>query len=559
MTRRRAIIELSASGVTLSVFRGGVVESTATARFDRAEWPEPWTAALPEVEAALAPLVVGARAVCVPTVLVSSIPGAVCAVSGVPRVMPIAHAEASARLELASATGFADDGGPSATVPLCDDAPSASSPQRHLLSAGDTEANLIELEGLVTRCGLRCVGVVPHDAVATIAAAEAVRAAAVGGGGSGGESVTGTAAVWVGEHSSVLALGAGGRLLLVRPVPLGLAALSEAITRPLRSFGGEGSPGVTLTREQARAVVASVGVPGPDDAVPGHAELRGASLLPHVQPALQRLSVEIKQSLRFALGAAARDGIGMRLLGAGAGVPGLADALSRLTGLNVMRVEGMGDRSASVGACAERAWHRLPRLMTRDASARVALRFVRGGVLIGSALALALLGGEWLDAAQKADGLRSRLSQLTASASGDESASRDRMTALGARVATAGLDARVRKAIGDGPDAGAALIAVARAIPERVRVSSIELVADASPAKLAMRAQVRLDEGVDASALVRAFIEKLGSMPVFAGVKLGATQRTGLGGGAEAQTFEVTCELVAIPAAERVADVEGRW
>ncbi len=96
----------------------------------------------------------------------------------------------------------------------------------------------------------------------------------------------------------MLAVGRPGRLAFVRSIGVGTESFADALVRPLRARAAETAP-VSLDRESVRSVLRQVGIPSPDALIPGHPELTGASLLPVLHPVIQRLALEIKQSVRF--------------------------------------------------------------------------------------------------------------------------------------------------------------------------------------------------------------------------------------------------------------------
>jgi len=149
-----------------------------------------------------------------------------------------------------------------------------------------------------------------------------------------------TALVWIGEHSTSLAVGVGSgadrRLLFVRTVNSGTESLAEVLCRPLRrARAAAHAQIITLPHDAARKMLLAVASPRerPD---PRPSEPPGSSLLPHLQPVLQRLSIEIKQSLRFGVTEADRPKVRIRLAGPGAAIPGLARP-SRAARLRVFR------------------------------------------------------------------------------------------------------------------------------------------------------------------------------------------------------------------------------
>ncbi|USN98757.1 MAG: hypothetical protein H6810_11425 [Phycisphaeraceae bacterium] len=126
----------------------------------------------------------------------------------------------------------------------------------------------------------------------------------------------------VGEHESIVAMGVDHTVPLFRPFNVGLAPFVDAYARVLEQAGA----GESLSR--ARAFVFSHGIPSRDDMIDESLGLSGRSILPVLQPVIQRLAVEIKNTLRFGLNDGAIDSARVELDGLAARVPGLAAALS---------------------------------------------------------------------------------------------------------------------------------------------------------------------------------------------------------------------------------------
>ena len=231
-----------------------------------------------------------------------------------------------------------------------------------------------------------------------------------------------SAIVWFGEHSTQLAVGCPGRLLLVRTIATGLENLAVRLCRPLRARWG--CRGVAAhhprARQRAGSSLLSAGVPAPHAPIPAYPTLVGSSLLPHLQPVLQRLTIEIKQSLRFGVAEEDRSKVVLRVAGPGAAVPGLCEAIARAAGFPYepdAELERSADAldSSTGGLIAARA---CPSLVLALAPAEVRsarhTRRSRRALLVGAGLALAFIGYETADAFLSLRADRAKLAGLTA-------------------------------------------------------------------------------------------------------------------------------------------------
>jgi len=487
---------------------------------------------------------------CSATVIYSSASTPV-AVTSAPCTLGAAEAEEASRLALAGVADFPLDDAPHQIVRLLSDVPAkARGPvpaarQNHALAAAEQASALDAIAQWVQDAGLVFAGAVPAGAVA-------MRGAALAAWGCGRRAGDRAAALWIGEQGSALACVTEGAVRFVRPVGVGLESLVDALCRPLRGRD-DGAQELTLDRDAARELLRAVGVPAPDAALPGYPGFTGASLLPVMQPALQRLTIETKQSLRFGLTEAERGNVQFVLVGIGAEVPGLGEWVARQCGLTLSQSDAPAHSiahsargSAAIIALSEDAGA-LPMLVPARQARRAMLGRARAALVAGVVVAGAWLGTQWYSARADLAEQQTRLLTLETAVLNGEAISRVREGTLAARKALSDVRARAAATRGSGISAAGLLEAIALATPPDVRISAIEFTKDKDRLMCRVAGSVALGESTDPTGAITDMADAMKSTPIVRSARLGAIQRTRIEG-AQAHAFDLLVELVALPA-----------
>lgn len=548
MASKQAIVELTPSRLTVSTLRSGKVVDSRTLRFDRAEWPPTWTSSLPDFADQLKAMVDELRCAGSHTTIIYSAPGSLASVTSCPSAAGIGNAERAARLALANVADFPIEISPTGTASLLNERMKRRSgeswvPNCHVLAASDSEDRTQPLCDWAEQAGLQPMRVLNAECVALADAVSFVTAPKQ-------EGVK--AVLWLGEHCAVLAAGVSGRLLFVRTLNAGSEMLAEALTSSLRP-AREADPPVHLTRQQARDLLMRVGVPAPDQDVPGHSDLVGASLLPHLQPLIQRLSIEAKQSLRFGVPDMLRPGVKLTIIGAGAAIPRLGDVVSRAAGVPF---EASTDESAARSLTQSLVRH--PKLPINVAPSEIraigAARKMRSALVAGVAIAAMVVAGEYIMTGAQISKERARLTAANQASQGSNAAALTLQRAINAQTTLTAIDARVNAALAEAP-CFAEFLAQLSTAPPSIRLSSIELASDGKNGnKATLLGKVSYREAPDASAQINRFITELSAMPIVESARLGNTQRS-TSDGFDTQAFEISIALLSIPAASVRADI----
>jgi len=156
--------------------------------------------------------------------------------------------------------------------------------RRHVTVVAAESIFVERLTHLVDSAGLRMVGLT--STTATLPALV----------GHLGEEANGVAVgiLHIGASTTTLAVVRDGHLLYSRDLRLGGDTLTDAFMRPI--IGGDWS--LTLDRTQAEALKREVGIPAEDERIELERTIEGRHLLPIIQPVLNKLLGELRQSLQ---------------------------------------------------------------------------------------------------------------------------------------------------------------------------------------------------------------------------------------------------------------------
>jgi len=155
------------------------------------------------------------------------------------------------------------------------------------------------------------------------------------------------AALHVGERASILVVFCGQTPCVVCELPIGLGDFASALTRPIIS----GDDVIQLEVDKATALRDEVGIPDARLEIESLG-IKGSNLLPLLAPTLQKLSKQLTQWLTFAATSAGDGKVSaLTLVGPGASMHGLADAIKQGIGISVETADWMqGVASASASA-----------------------------------------------------------------------------------------------------------------------------------------------------------------------------------------------------------------
>ncbi|MBX3356896.1 MAG: hypothetical protein KF745_00560 [Phycisphaeraceae bacterium] len=550
---KSAIVEISPSRLEVSVFSSGK-PAIHTFFLDQSEWGDNWPGVLRGLSDPLANLVQQSGLVGAAPTVVYVAPTSAVGVFSCPASAGKASAATSAMLGLAGVCPFPLEGQPSGVRHLGTDKPGADGAagvQVHNLGAADTDASVQAIADLCGRAGLAPICFIPAAAAAT---ADAVRLALEASAKGGVHAV-----FWLGTQVSVLAVANAGRLRLVRNPSLGTDLFVEALIRPIRARSSDSQPprdAVTLTRDQARELLARAGIPAAEQVVDEARGIHGAGLLPLMQPVLQRLSVEVKQSLRFGLEDAEREALSLSLAGPGSLLPNLPQTLARQTGLSLGAEQTSSDRDAHGLAAAVRAGESVlpilrPFSMEQASTFRTTRRTVWVGLAAAAAVVAADIGTSWMALSHANE----RVTQLKNQVARDSATTPEQVAAEAAREKVLALREAISTQMGDKVDWSAFLTLLADTTPENIRFSSVEV---GFSGRRACTLTGYLDgaSGAEAASALQAYMSSLAAVPLVANVSLGTTQRSQRDG-RPVQQFELSVLLLGLPSNTVISDKDA--
>jgi len=538
--RSKIVIEFSPSRLDAALVIGGRVVASHLIALDPARWEASWTAGLKTLDAPLRQALDALRAPRGATVtLVYHSPDATSEIVSSPTAA--AQAVEAARLALSDAVAFSLDRNPH-TAHLMTSDTSGDPVRRHVLATADSETCTSTLVAWVERAGRRLVGLVPAEAAMQARLLRGIL-----------RSSTNTvhAVLHLGEHRSALAVGERGTLHFLRRIDTDLGALADALTRPFTPRGGDSE--VTLSRDEAMRLLVSTGVPKPGAVIDEARAIRGADVLPLIQPLLQRCVVDTKQSLRFGLSDEARARTVFSVHGPGAAAPGLADVLaSQIECTLEAPTEGGYAPEASCNAsgdlcawldCADLDLNLLPRPAVMRASARAASH----GLWIGGAAAAVLLGAEALLITSATDAVTARREQIGAVAEAVREADSVRRNAESLATQVDTSKQLIAEQMGRRVDWAAFLAELSSVTPDAIRLTGVTGGSGSTGAPSAtLRGYLRVSDGADARAPVAAYVDRLAACPLVSRVAIGGTQRAEVEG-MPAQRFDLSLEFVGVP------------
>jgi Tfp pilus assembly PilM family ATPase/Tfp pilus assembly protein PilN len=368
---------------------------------------------------------------------------------------------------------------PTAGAVVCDaaviaNASSGSRRRWHVVVAADRDDAIDAIESVVVESGLKFVGALPIDVAIVLAMVD--RAARHRQSPSHG---------WLhlGMHSSIFLARIDGAIRFLRRINVGLETVAASLARPIHQHGSP-EP-VHLAMDAARRMLFESGIPLRDQLVHEQLRLHGSDTLPLMQPVLQRLLVELRQSLRFGLEEQERAGLRVTIEGPGCTLPRFVDLVG--TELQVQPEVDAVERGDSnpfqpgfpggelVQSLSDsRAMARF-KLFPAQATARQQNRRSRRCLWAGAAVAAALLAGEWVIATRQLSAARQQMQGLESQTRQVESVRAARDQVVQGTAALAQLKQVIDTEVGSQADLRAVLVELALITPQTIRLTSIEL------------------------------------------------------------------------------------
>ncbi len=345
-----------------------------------------------------------------------------------------------------------------------------------------------------------------------------------------------TARLYVGEQNSYFFVAEGGSLVFDRQIRIGLDAIASSLTRPIALDDGER---ITLDESAARQIVHQHGRPDWKQVVHEQLGLTGAQIAPLMQPILQRLIIELRQSLRFGMSEAQREKLAITLLGPGSGMPGLAALIA-----SELRVEVAPDPaygaydwqepgcpgSELVDAFKQRRVLSRLNLLSRQLTCRRDTSRFRRWMWTGAAVALAVIGVDAARYHMRLTEARKVSRSLEAQAASQEAQRNTIVRLTSISGAMAELERTIAAEMDDRPSYAAVMQEFSLLTPPIVRLTSLGLGGPSDPARGVINGFVFLQQGDSRGTQLEQYVKQLSASPLIANVTLGDVNMGELGG-----------------------------
>jgi hypothetical protein len=396
----------------------------------------------------------------------------------------------------------------------------ADPPRQHVVVAADHEDVAAGISRLVEDAGLRFEAAVPISAALMGGIVRSMLGR--------GEGIKGQ--LYVGEHTAFFVLVDGGDVLFARHVNIGVDTVARAMTRPIHM--GPGLDPVQLGTDAARRIVYEHGRPAPNDIVHAELGLVGSQVVPLMQPVLQRLVIELRQSLRFGLNDEQREKLVIELTGPGANIPGLDEVIGRELHVQVKSqtdgdhdwVTPGSDGSELVDALEQRRLMTRLNIQPRALARRRHTARLRRWFWTGAAAAVAVIAVDAARSRLRLADVRDEAEAISAQIAGRQAleATSTRLTSLlGAmNVVEGAIDEQLR---GE-PNYRAILHELSLITPETVRLSSISLTLQAEGTVGSLGGFAFHDAARPGRTALEPFIDRLRASPLFGEIVLSNVQ-----------------------------------
>lgn len=534
---RRVILEIVAGRVTIAVLEHGRIASAVRLPFAVEHDPNEWSRSLRKLSAELRTHVEQFKLQgCSTTVLYSS-PTAVVDLHSTTVSSSGAAAE-SALLSCTDALPYSSLTAVTQAIVLGRDR-NGERRQTHVLVAAERNDVAEAIVECIDESGLKFQAAVPMDALI-------LRRLALQALHQSGEL---RGSLYVGEHSSFFIVGANGQVDFERRLSFDIHSMVNTLRRPINRAGVE-QP-IELSQFDATAIVHDYGIPDRDTVVHDPLKLTGTQIIPLLQPLLQRLVVELRQSLRFGVGEKQRDQVTIVLSGPGVRVPNLAETLSKEIGQPVTTDDSWNEFDFTEAVCPRgemslavargRTIAQLNLEPNSMAQARRTKR-VQQWLWTGAAAALAIIAVDYLQYDARLNEAEEQAARLSISA-GDIEALKATSTKLKSTVdALAKLESHITRETGNSTSFRAIMNELTHWTPQSVRLTSINFQLVESRMVGQVNGYVFNSKVTSEEAVLERYIDDLRESPLFQTVSLGNVQ-IGSMSGQDGRRFEA--EVVA--------------
>lgn len=260
-----------------------------------------------------------------------------------------------------------------------------------MLAYADRDDTLRSLYAWLNRCGVRVSGMIPSSVASVVVASEQAQSLD-----------DETAVFYLDAHCGVLCYATNNRLKLVRPTDIGYNKLAESYLQVFQEHQEKNDGGENPTQcciQDALNCLVDNGIPFQPQQYKD-IELR-SSVLPRMAPVLQRIGIDVKQTIRFGIGGETMLK-NLVVAGPGAAIPNITRAVGEHLELHMQLAAGHEQFEPAVSGgfgTTEQQFiamsKSIPVLLPRIAGDERSRKQLQRAVSIGAVLALGAIAGQF--------------------------------------------------------------------------------------------------------------------------------------------------------------------
>ena len=392
---------------------------------------------------------------------------------------------------------------------------SPDAPESAVLVAAVHHRILREIEQGVEEAGCTLRTVIPAPSIGLLLASQ-------GALDSSHQSTDPIICLHVDEEAAAIAIAVDGALMLARTIELGYATLRHAYMRATRSQHPSHAEAFLAAHKR---LLETDGIPSPKNG-------DSIEIFEYVRPYLQRLFIEIKQTVRFTLDEDQLERARVRLVGPGAAIPRLGAMLAEEIGFESVEAPperqhasdpGFGIADGVRASAATFGVQPPGRVERRERSSR------RAALVYGAAGAALLLAGAASLSFERAVGSV----QTARTLDRELRAWREQSEAgrgMNPKVLAESLDTLIQADSALRADWGAALAEIVMTRPDGVRLSGLSGLRDLDGSHVQLDALAPADaDDADPHAQISSFVETLQDSPLIADTHLGTSEQVEMG------------------------------
>ncbi|GEM_PF-5589058 len=524
LSRQRLIVSLFPNRVAAGVFQSGQRKRVESIELNSSDWQSAWSSALTPYDPALRQLLARLR-------LPANAPITVLYHSPTAIIRIDENRGTKAEAEAAALLRFDQSNEGSSTIRAAE-AMARSAKSRDdwiVVTVSEREETANAIYTWVARCGGALRDIQPTQAAVLEDAFQAVQA-----------TPQRKAACVIDQEWSAVVAGDKEGIELARIFELGYRLLTDAYASAYR-------PGEPLSHTEAERALMSIGVPTKRGSVPDQVR---QDLLPRIAPIVQRLSVEIKQTLRYGLSQGDPPDT-LTLEGRGAAIPEIASVLAEGVDMHVKTNPPNPHADQPDAFTTESTEHAFAVRQTRRLALRPSPAVVEQGIsnikramLLGASAAMIAIAGEFAWVKHQHRGLDPAFEAISGEIASIVRVNEEIVNASGLATTVGRCAAAIEDNSSVQPDIEEAMGVISHAAGEHTRLSGVEFQLGREGATLTLTGHAEGASEEDAAASLQDMVGFIESQPSIEHVEIGAvSSSTGETPGSAIRRFSLTAHL----------------